>query len=77
MDLLTAAVGGQERTEQQWRVLLADTGFVPAGILPFHSGSILKAVPTPSQTSAARSGALNHGVARVCPPRPLGWVERL
>jgi hypothetical protein len=76
MDLPMAAVGGQERIEQGWRALLADTGFVLAGIRPFHSGSILKAVPTPSQTPAARSGALNHGVARVCPPRPLGWVER-
>lgn len=65
MDLLMAAVGGQERTEQEWRALLADTGFVLAGIRPFHSGSILKAVPTPPQTPAARSGALNQDVARV------------
>jgi len=50
MDLLMAAVGARERTEQEWRALLADTGFVLAGIRPFHSGSILKAVPTPPQT---------------------------
>jgi hypothetical protein len=49
--------GRPERTEQEWCALLADTGFVLAGIRPFRSGSILKAVPTPSQTQP-------HGPAR-------------
>jgi hypothetical protein len=34
MDLLMAAVGGRERTEQEWRVLLADSGFQLTKIRP-------------------------------------------
>lgn len=46
MDLLMAAVGGRERTEEEWRVLLAASGFGLTGIRPGHSGGILEAVPS-------------------------------
>jgi hypothetical protein len=44
-DLLMAAVGGRERTEQEWRTLLANGGFQLTKIRPGHSGSTLEAVP--------------------------------
>jgi hypothetical protein len=47
-----AAVGGRERTEQESRALLTDTGLVLAGIRPFHGGRILEAVP---QTISGRA----------------------
>jgi hypothetical protein len=45
-DLLLAAVGGRQRTEQEWRALLADSGFALAGIRPCPPGSMLQAVPS-------------------------------
>jgi hypothetical protein len=45
MDLLMLAVGGRERTERQWRVLLADGGFRLTGIQPGTGASILEATP--------------------------------
>lgn len=46
MDLVVAAVGGRERTEQQWRTLLAGGGFKLTGIRPGPNASILDAVPS-------------------------------
>ena len=46
MDLLMLAVGGRERTEEEWRALLADSGFGLTKIRPGHSGSILEAKPS-------------------------------
>jgi O-methyltransferase domain len=51
MDLLMAAVGGRERTEPEWRALLADSGFALTGIRPCQSGSILEALAMPPQPS--------------------------
>jgi O-methyltransferase domain/Dimerisation domain len=45
-DLLIAAVGGRERTEEEWRVLLGKAGFRLTRIRPAHSGSILEAAPS-------------------------------
>jgi hypothetical protein len=45
MDLLLAAVGGRERTEQEWRALLVDGGFALTGIQPGPNASILTAIP--------------------------------
>jgi hypothetical protein len=46
MDLLMAAVGGRERTEPEWRALLADGGFTLAGIRSGPPASVLEAVPS-------------------------------
>jgi hypothetical protein len=46
MDLLMLAVGGRERTERQWRALLADGGFQLTGIRPGHSARVMEAVPS-------------------------------
>jgi hypothetical protein len=47
MDLLVAAMGGRERTEPEWRVLRAGSGFQLTRLRPGpHSGSILEAVPS-------------------------------
>jgi hypothetical protein len=46
MDLLMAAVGGRERTEPEWRALLADSRFALTTIRPGHNGNILEAVPS-------------------------------
>jgi SAM-dependent methyltransferase len=46
MDLLMMGIGGRQRTEPEWRALLADGGFALAGIRPCHPGSILQAVPS-------------------------------
>jgi O-methyltransferase domain/Dimerisation domain len=51
---LMAAVGGRERTEQEWRALLADSGFGLTEVRPGHSASILEAVPTPPQAQHGR-----------------------
>jgi hypothetical protein len=45
MDVLMAAVGGRERSEWEWRALLADSGFALAEIRPCRSSSILEARP--------------------------------
>ena len=45
MDLLMAAMGGRERTEPEWRRLLADGGFQLTTVQPGQSGSLLEAVP--------------------------------
>jgi hypothetical protein len=45
MDLLMLAVGGRERTERQWRELLAGGGFRLTGIRPGRGASILESVP--------------------------------
>jgi O-methyltransferase/methyltransferase family protein len=46
MDLLMATIGGRQRTRQEWRVLLADSGFALTRSRPVHSVTILDAVPT-------------------------------
>lgn len=46
MDLLMAAVGGRERTNQEWRVLLTAGGFQLTEIRPGPNVSILEAVPS-------------------------------
>lgn len=46
LDLLMAAVGGRERTEPEWRVLLGESGFQLVKIRPGQSASILEAVPS-------------------------------
>jgi hypothetical protein len=47
MDVLMMAIGGAERTEAQWRALLADAGFTLARIPPGHgSVRVLEAAPT-------------------------------
>jgi hypothetical protein len=46
LDLLMAAVGGRGRTEQEWRVLLGESGFQLIKIRPGQSASILEAVPS-------------------------------
>lgn len=46
LDLLMAAVGGRERTEPEWRVLLGESGFQLIKIRPGQSASILEAVPS-------------------------------
>lgn len=45
MDLLMLALGGRERTEEEWRGLLTGAGFRLASIRPAVFGSILQAVP--------------------------------
>jgi O-methyltransferase/methyltransferase family protein len=42
-DLLVFAVGGRERTEQEWRALLADGGLQLADVRPGPNASILEA----------------------------------
>jgi O-methyltransferase domain len=39
------ADAGRERTERQWRALLADGGFQLTGIRPGHSAHIMEAAP--------------------------------
>jgi hypothetical protein len=39
-------VGRRERTERQWRALLADGGFQLTGIRPGLSARIMEAVPS-------------------------------
>lgn len=45
MDLLMLSLGGRERTEEEWRALIAGGGFEPTGIRPAQFGSILEAKP--------------------------------
>lgn len=45
MDLLMLTVGGRERTDDEWRRLLANGGFRLVGIEPAPFGSILHAEP--------------------------------
>jgi NAD(P)-dependent dehydrogenase (short-subunit alcohol dehydrogenase family) len=46
MDLLMAAVDGRERTWQEWRALLADSGFRIVQVRPGPTASILEARPS-------------------------------
>jgi hypothetical protein len=45
LDLLMAAVGGRERTEPEWRALLANSGSALTSIQPDPNASTLNAVP--------------------------------
>jgi SAM-dependent methyltransferase len=47
MDLLMLSLGGRERTEPEWRALLAQGGFELSGLRPGPFGSILAATPSP------------------------------